>query len=253
MQKTTDEILLEIMIELDGRASAPISQMKKKLLVLSTPRSGSTLFCDVLNKIGVLGECREWLNLRYVEAYRILKKLETVDIGQYLEFIISKTLGEQNTFVVNMHIDQIQPLLDLKIDPFVLGFDDQIYLCRNNKVDQAVSLAKAMKTDQWSADTASKVASSPHPSFVEIAQSLHFLLSSEQIYTNNLKATTKLEFSYEDFSQLDKTKAFSNLYSALGLEVQPNPSTELRVQSDKSSVDLAALFLEHISGQNSGV
>lgn len=216
------------------------------------PKVGLHAFLRCAEPNGGLGECREWLNLRYVEAYRNLKKLETVDICSYRDFIISRTLGDQHTFVVNMHIDQIQSLLDFKIDPFGLRFDDQIYLYRNNKVDQAVSLAKATKTDQWSADTASQAASNELPSFTEIAQSLHFLLRCEQIYANNLKATTKLPFSYEDFSQLDKTKAFSDLYSALGLEVQFNLSTEQKVQSNRNSVELAAQFLGHISEKSSG-
>lgn len=248
-QKTTDELLYDIMSELEERSSDSPSSMSRKVMILSTPRSGSTMFCDVLNRTEKLGECREWFNLRYLQAFARLKRVTNVDFNRYLEFIISRTLRGTDTFVVNMHIDQLQSLLKNKIDPFLLGFDEVFYVYRRDKVRQSVSLARAWQTDQWTSNTKPKREQQSPPSNGEIARALHMLIAGDEYYRENLSSKVKMEFAYEVFRDLADQEGFPRLFKALGIGEKIETSTELSQQSDSGSSEVVQGFLEYIEGR----
>lgn len=68
----------------------------------------------------------------------------------YLDFVLKKTTSLNGIFAVNFHVDQYQNLLrNHRIDLFKLNFDRVYYLSRRDKLGQALSLTKAIITDQW--------------------------------------------------------------------------------------------------------
>jgi len=105
--KTTDDKLLQKMVALSKRKSTDINTIKKKVLILSIPRSGSSMFCDVLNNTKQLGSCAEWFNSRYIAAYGKVTGNVNVKFNDYLNFILEKTIGDTGGGVVNAHIEQM--------------------------------------------------------------------------------------------------------------------------------------------------
>lgn len=246
--KTTEERLLDTMKRLDGQETVPFDNSHKKFLILSTPRSGSSLFCDVLNKQGVIGECREWMNLRYIEAYSRYKGTPEVRIEDYVNFVASHTVGGTGIFSLNMHIEQHVQLLQKKIDVFsMMTFDHVIYVTRKNKLAQAVSFAKAAISDQWSSEAAPKV-EGVEPNMGQIAEALSHLIASEGLYEQQLKDKVSKEYVYEDFRELDKTQAFRDVLGDLGIDGEFDFSTEMKPQANESSASLAEEFLQYIQG-----
>ncbi len=82
---TTDELLMDLFSDLDGRPDFPVKDIRKKVALVSTPRCGSSMFCDILKRTEKVGDPREWINPRYVEAYGKYFGLNNIDLGQYLE------------------------------------------------------------------------------------------------------------------------------------------------------------------------
>ena len=245
-EKTAEEVLLDIMIDLDSRKSAPESQMKKKLMVLSTSRCGSTLFCDVLSNTGKIGDCKEWFNLGYIQAYGKMRGNTQVEFGEYLQFIITKTIGSTSTLSVNMHIEQYVELMKNKFDPFSLGFDHVVYLSRRQKLDQAVSLAKAWETGQWASGIAPSSDGPVDISHAKITNALLNILNSEETWRTHLKALTHAEYEYEEFRNLEQTKAFQSVLAALGESWEGSPISSMQPQADTSSKQLAQNFINYI-------
>lgn len=243
---TTEEFLLDLMRQLDALAPAPTATLKKKLLVLSTPRSGSTMFCDVLNRVGVFGECWEWFNFRYMAAYGQLKGQSNVDFNEYLNFIISRTTGETGVLAVNMHVEQYVQLKEKGLDAFQLGFDHVIYLYRKDKIAQALSLARARATDAWVAATEAR---DVRFGVDEITSALQHLIKSEQIFRQHIQPRVAACYAYERFRDLTRPDAFIEVLRAMGQGdcIPETWGTGLQSQASGSG-DLKNAYLNYLSG-----
>lgn len=216
--KTTDERLLERFSVLAEGADFPVAKISRKIALISTPRCGSSLFCDILRATGQAGDPREWINSRYLHAYgRCLKKKE-INLNEYLEFIFRKTTSENGTWSVNFHVDQYQYMLKNGFDAFALGFDHVFYLQRRDKVAQAYSLAKAAATDQWSSHTVSKQEKPVKFGRNRVLRSLLQLSEMETFYEKNLQDRVQETFVYEDFQGEGGRAVFGALFETLGIE-----------------------------------
>ena len=246
---TTDEKLDQLMLELRNRRVARPGEMRRKVLILSTPRCGSTMFCDVLNQYGGLGECREWFNFRYLLAYQRVTGVGTIDIVDYFKFVVSRALRGSDTFIANVHIGDYRKLLERNINLLHINFDTIFYLKRKKKLLQAISLAKAALTDQWEADSKSLLNKPIDPPFSLISTSLRSLLHDEEFYEENLKPLVALEFDYETFSSASAPDSFKTLYEALNIEThKASFETSLVRQSNQETSGLAEEFLLYLKG-----
>lgn len=153
-KKTTDDLLVGLFEELKTRPDSASPQ--KGLLVLSTPRSGSSLYCERLSNTQSVGQCLEWFNFRYMQAYQRVMNVNTIHFPDYFDFIKRKTTLNTGVLAVNAHIDQYIALLEKGLDLMSIDFSAVIYLSRRDVTAQAVSLAKATKSDKWSSNTYSK-------------------------------------------------------------------------------------------------
>lgn len=248
--RNTDDHLEAIMSELMARESAPSEQLCRKILILSTPRSGSTFFCDVLNKSASLGECGEWFNLRYMRAFQKLSGLESMSFAAYARWVTLQTLRGSDAFVVNVHIQNYLTLKDShSFDLMDFGFDSIFFLTRKQKLKQAISLAKAIITDQWAARRI-KADAQPQISLRNISQALELILSSEQYYWEHLQKFVTYEFCYETFQDFNAPEGFKKLFELLGLDSNVDFYTDMTQQSDGTSDQLAEAFLALLQGTN---
>ena len=246
--KNTDDLLLDMMTALSKKESVDLNTIKKKVLILSTPRSGSTIFCDVLMNTKKIGDCREWFNMRYLAAYGKLVANENVNINEYLQFIMAKTIGDTGVFSVNAHIEHVMFFAQRKTNMLDIGFDQIIYLSRDNKLAQAVSLAKSNLTDSWGSDIQGNQENLSKMNNAEIVSSLKHIIDSDNYYQQHLAKFTQAEYSYEDFSTLTTTTIFSDIIKQWGIEYDGTFSSLMQKQRDKTSTKLVDDFRDYLLG-----
>jgi len=247
--ETTNDLLLEVMLGLSIKESIDVKKIRKKVLILSTPRSGSSMFCDVLANTEQVGECAEWFNNRYIAAYGKMMGSSNVQFNDYLTFIMEKTVGNTGIFAVNAHIEQMVFFAEKKINLLNLNFDVIVYISRNNKLAQAISLAKSRLTDSWSSDTKEDESKLEKLSNSLIVNSLKHIVDSESLYQEKLAQYTHAEFVYEDFSNLDKTTAYKELFDKIGVEYKGVLKTNMKRQSNSFSKNTLTSFENYILGK----
>jgi len=233
-QKTTEEILKDIFQTL--KSSPPKEMPRFKVAIISTPRCGSSLFCDVLANTGEFGWPLEWFNTRYMQAYGQVLGLKQVDFNNYLNWVMARSSTANGVFSVNFHVEQYQLLHSKGLDVMKLGFDRVYYLQRRDKLAQAYSLHRAQVTDQWSSNTQAK------PGFKEsqvqnshIIKALFQLAQSDELYEKDLARYIHRAFDYEDFSRLMETSAFDCVLADCGL--QPLNRASLNTTMERQSND----------------
>ena len=246
----TDDQLEDKMSELMTRESAPPEQLRRKILILSTPRSGSSFFCDVLNKSANLGECAEWFNWRYLAAYQRILNANAFNVDQYVKkLVMAKSLRGSDTFVVNVHAGNYIWLKDTHaIDILDYGFDEIFFLTRKQKLKQAISLANATVSDQWSAGQSDAQGAVPRVSVELIAQALADILRWESYYRKHLQHLVAHEFCYETFQDLSATDGFKKLFALLGLDSDVEFRTDMIRQSSETADDMTAAFMAMLQG-----
>lgn len=159
------------------------ARLKKIVLILSTPRSGSTALCNVLyrNKSLVIHE--------YFQPYQYIPRLAyrwgaysdagELDNQEYIEQLVKHRVSEEGVLGINLHGSH----LDLLERHFESVFPHvpikAVHLTRRNKVDQAVSYFLASKTAKWSSMFEVKEFQ-PEYSYLEIENRLFSILKQEK-------------------------------------------------------------------------
>lgn len=118
--------------------------------ILFTPRSGSSWLTDVLTRTGLLGKPQEWFNPNFVPG--IARALNARDAESYMEMLRRKQKrGGHFSFEITLY--QMRRTFGgeaafMALLPEKTRF---FYLARQDMVAQAVSLAKAVKTEVFHA------------------------------------------------------------------------------------------------------
>jgi len=231
---------IELFQQLADTPSAPLSSIEKGLLVLSTPRSGSTLFCDKLSRTGKIGLCEEWFNLGYMKAYIKALHLDHFDIREYLRFVAQKTVGTTGVFAVHAHTFQLMKqdeLSNIKLSN--MHFDFKVYIQRIDYAAQVVSMAVAEKTQQWRCDEKPISANVTLHDCYEAKQRLdNNLQAYHDVYARHIDAT----YVYESFSEPGHTDSFNDVLVALGKTPCARFSTTLVKQRNYETARLTERF-----------
>ena len=124
----------------------------------------------------------------------------------------------------------------------------QIYVYRKDKVAQAVSLAKAVVTNQFRADE-DQQGDPEDIDVTHIAQYLQIILNQESYYHINLAPSAAAEYAYEEFRYLDTgRRCYDETLLAMGPTPPSEYATKLKKQGDGHSRKLRDVFLQFISG-----
>ncbi len=130
----------------------------------TTPRSGSWLLSDYLSQTGAFAPVREYFHVNYVAALSREYGLSTCAItGEYIDEIRRRSTGGGALFGAKIHWLQINQLVDSlrQIHPSLanapapelieasLPAARYIHLTRGDKTRQAISMFRAMRSDQW--------------------------------------------------------------------------------------------------------
>lgn len=213
----TEEHLEHMMAELCRRPDRGVTP-GFRIAVLSTPRCGSSLFCDAMSQTGRLGEPLEYFNPRYIAAFSRVMGRNRVNLAEYKSFIENATTSPNGIFSVNIHVGQVEALEQRGLRLPIQHFDHVIYLWRQNRVRQAYSLAKANATDQWSADleqarelTADDV--SPTACITALYQIAHQV----EVFEQRFRSLTAKSYVYETFAQ-DPAGAVADVAGDIGVD-----------------------------------
>lgn len=221
-------------------------EVEQKLLILCTPRCGSTLFADALSNTGKIGMCEEWFNYEYFGAYSKVRKCD-FSLKEYLDWIATKTIGNTGVFSLKLHIGQIVTAAkDFEINFFDFGFDSVVYLYRKDKIAQAVSLAKAMKSDQfrYNEDAKEIEGLTCH----EIAYTLGIIIEQDEYFKDNYDGIP--HYAYEDFVDLNTPHcSYNKILDDLGKAPVNELEVTLKKQRDAYSKEMINKFKNYISGE----
>jgi LPS sulfotransferase NodH len=230
-----------------------VAPVEKSLLILSTPRCGSALFCEALNSSGKLGLAEEWFNYEYFAAWAHVMKT-TFKLRDYVEWVQRKSTGGTGVFVLNWHVGQ---LVDMNQD-FNLGiesmdFDQIIYLYRRDKIAQAVSLCKAVTSNQFRSyeERTSKPKTSNHG----IASALEAIIKFDQFARKYLWKYIDVSYAYEDFRRLGSQSTKPHpCYAATLAAFDKHPSycygaRGLKKQGGVDNIEIGDEFLSYITGE----
>ena len=134
--------------------------MKKSYVVCSTVRSGSTLLCKSLEKLGYCGKPEEYFHRHTIKRLKLGKNPDR--FLEYCNSVLQKGVTKNGIFGIKMHWWQLSDFLtlarqstdfkqkqDLEILHAIFPNLKFIYLWRQDITAQAVSAAIAMQTNQW--------------------------------------------------------------------------------------------------------
>lgn len=175
----------------------------RRIAIVSTPRSGSTWFCEMLGRTGSFGVPEEWLFPPMVNTYQALRQGQSFDIAAYLKYIEERTTTPNGIFTINFPINQYQFLRGRGLDLLKLRFDKLIYLSRKDKIAQAYSFSKAGMTGQWRSYFKPSCPIAPQEiSAARVVHALQLICDWEEFYEANLRQKMDLELVYEQVSSV---------------------------------------------------
>jgi LPS sulfotransferase NodH/2-polyprenyl-3-methyl-5-hydroxy-6-metoxy-1,4-benzoquinol methylase len=130
-------------------------RLSRSYIVASTPRCGSTFLCSLLWQTGVLGAPSEYWNChksgaRKTIGIRMMERLEATSGPDYLTKLLACRTSKNGVFGVKVHFFDFQEVL--RGFPQVLELLAPVTFInieREDKIAQAVSLARSLQTGTW--------------------------------------------------------------------------------------------------------
>ncbi len=218
----------------------------KRVALISTPRSGSKLLCELLMQRG-LGIIREFFHDQYEKSYREIAKKESCSLHAYYEQIVLGAFGRQlNTVVINFHGCQIFERIrrGLAIDD--LAIDYFIYIERKDVLAQAYSLVKARKSDVWSDRTRKRARLDDNDIDVAIDRSMVERAMKEisvekrrikEYFSNRICKTVY----YEELVSEKREILLKEIFDNIGIDYALQPLSSLPMMRQTTAKDLCVL------------
>lgn len=209
-------------------------QPSQTYFICTTARSGSTLLTQLLTDSGIAGEPGEYFYHRLRRAYL---NLEIGDYDAYLRRVLADKTGSNGVFGVKimggdlrfwlMKLRETAP--EQPLSEIVAGYFPNlryIWLTRRNKVRQAVSFYKAIRTWEWRS-TDQKSAANLDYNFSYIDLLVQELVMREAVWQEYFteQGIVPLSLTYEDYVE-NQEGTLRQVLDYIGI---PIPS-DLRVQ-----------------------
>lgn len=122
--------------------------------VAATARSGSTYLCRQLWATGLMGAPAEYFNYHGM-LLRMAARLQPRTLYHYLKLLLALRTSPNGVFGFHAHWEHFQFLAHARMLPNLPGLRF-IHIERLDRLAQAVSMAKAEQTGQWSARSDSR-------------------------------------------------------------------------------------------------
>ena len=233
-------------------AKTPFDANGRSIVIMMTPRSGSTLLSSLISLTGKLGRCAEHFNNRpggALEQTASRHRVHSVD--QLLNAVMNTTANNSGVFSIKGDFRQFAPFLGMRNFWEKLRNPAFFYLTREDLLAQAISYEKALQTRQ----TTSTVAAVGEAVYDEakLLQDVEYLTqmmaSFEFLFATNGIQPTRL--TYEALSE-DPVAVVRTIGKAIGIDDLPPMSRDdspLRKQADALTEEWRRRFAEQSVGQ----
>lgn len=229
-----------------------------RYLICSTPRSGSTLLGDYLARTGLAGSPLEYLNDVYIATYRESVGLRATTFRHYIDDLERRRSSSNHVFGMKAHFAQMIEAfkkVDIQVmNSFLEMFDRFIIIERRDKIAQAVSWFRALKTGIWSSKHAElSEVKEVLPDFdpVAITKSLSGLITGENNWKKTLAERGKTWHTvyYEDLARSPGT-VLEEVFRALSITERPAvwPEPSLSQQGSEFNRVCQARYLAFLTG-----
>jgi trehalose 2-sulfotransferase len=226
-------------------------------IICATPRSGSTLLCDLLASTGVAGKPNSYYRNEdasdWAESWGVPQPHQLHDAAferAYLSAMIREGASETGTFGLRImwssmadasrRLDAIEgDHADVAVR-FAKAFGSTLYvhLSRQDKLAQAISLIRAEQSGLWhrAADGTERERTAPPQATIydadRIAEVLNDLQTDDAAWAEffSVRGIAPLRLTYETLTA-DPRKALAEILSALGQD--PQASGRMLVQTSR--------------------
>ena len=173
----------------------------RSYVIASTPRSGSTLLGKLLANTNLAGVPHEYLHDKHSKDYLSRWNIEK-NIEHYIKELYKFRTSENNIFGIKIHYHQLKNFNLVDTDLLsILHSPKFIFIKRKNKIEQAISFAKALQTKQWAIENNEKSKEAIYI-YKEIELALSQLHKEEKQWEDFFKDNNIEYFTlfYEDFT-----------------------------------------------------
>jgi LPS sulfotransferase NodH len=241
---------------LDPVLDYPKTEVVQAYLILSSPRSGSTMLSTALASSKIAGRPLEYLNPTSLAAAGVGQDIAKL-IG-YLEDVRNRRTTPNGVFGMKLHFNQFANLFvrqgqvnELGVG-FLKTFNKVILTHRHDKVLQAISLMHANRSKLWNskdAGHAGSVSSQFREEDVDTITACLAKLVNEEASWRLLMAQLKLnciDISYEDLCA-NQDACIGRAFVHLGLSTPPSGTRVQTVKlSDESNLQVKQDYLRAI-------
>jgi len=171
----------------------------KQLMIATVPRSGSTALCLDLWRTGLLGAPLEYTNLELVQGDRRWRKLLRQELPFWKALQRLRT-GPNGVFSYKFFVMQYVELLNNK--PKLLSRiapTHVVYFTRRDKLAQAISYSKAMRSGAWFANTPTQEPCDYDEAHIQKCEDLLWRQEKSWEHVFDITNTCPLRVTYEEF------------------------------------------------------
>jgi len=213
--------------------------------IISTPRSGTTYLCSLLQKTGRMGNPEEYFNNDLIPTYQEKLKLEG-NPQSYLDKIIWQSRMKNDCVGVN--INSKESFEVAKKNGWVDITTHWIRLTREDKILQSISLYKAWETNKWHSFQNSNKSNVSY-SFTGIKRAYDYILFQEKFWDS--MNIDYMDISYEKDLLED---CYTTIYCMLGyvnlpIEGMGKLTSDIKILRDESSFDWKEKFLKELNSK----
>jgi LPS sulfotransferase NodH len=213
--------------------------------IISTPRSGTTYLCSLLQKTGRMGNPEEYFNDDLIPTYQEKLKLEG-NPQSYLDKIIWQSRMKNDCVGVN--INSKESFEVAKKNGWVDITTHWIRLTREDKILQSISLYKAWETNKWHSFQNSNKSNVSY-SFTGIKRAYDYILFQEKFWDS--MNIDYMDISYEKDLLED---CYTTIYCMLGyvnlpIEGMGKLTSDIKILRDESSFDWKEKFLKELNSK----
>ena len=212
------------------------AKLRQKYIILSNPRTGSTMVSSALYATNLAGAPFEYFHRELLNA---CNKPETRpnELNLYLDGIIRRRTSPNGYFGMKMHFVQFDYLFGRNSALMSIGlkflseFDKRILIYRRDKILQGISGLLAKENQAWSSTDGSKTSllgRAPKPNdVVEISEYVRTFVAWDQAWRELISRIggSSLEVAYEDLCK-NPDDEFNRIFEYLGLDELRGRRTE---------------------------
>lgn len=200
--------------------------MQINYIVCSTQRSGSSLLCHLLRQLGNAGSPGEYLAAAEIDR-------SSVEKGRAL---IEKRRSDNGVSGIKIHYHQMRNLERRVPLDDIAPFDRYIMVHRENEIAQAISLAKAWQTQQWS--TLRDAAAEPSYDAAEIDKALKRIRDDNAGWRQWLAArgAEPIVVNYRDLTERTES-AIKQICDYLGIEFNGVDLNDVPIKKQSNAVN----------------